>query len=277
MAGAEVGPSVRRPLSTARGLALSCHPVPALAVTVFAGLLGVAAGDRWRSLLVAAAVLAGQLTIGWLNDLLDAGRDRQVGRTDKPVARGDVDVRTLRVGIACAAAAAVALAVALGGRAAVVDVITIACGWAYDLGLKATWVSFLPYAVAFGLLPAVATLTGGAWPAAWVVAAGALLGVAAHLANVLPDLADDAATGVRGLPHRLGRRTSIVVTAALLVAASLVVVVAPPGPVGVRGWLALTVVALVLPLIARDRWAFPALMAMVGADVLVLLTGGHLH
>ena len=34
----------------------------------------------------------------------------------------------------------------------------------------------------------------------WAVAAGACLGVAAHLANVLPDLADDASTGVRGLP-----------------------------------------------------------------------------
>src|SRR3712207_7375206 len=32
------------------------------------------------------------------------------------------------------------------------------------------------------------------------------LGVGAHLLNVLPDLEDDAATGVRGLPHVLGPR-----------------------------------------------------------------------
>src|SRR5665647_499792 len=29
---------------------------------------------------------------------------------------------------------------------------------------------------------------------------------AAHLANVLPDLGDDVATGIRGLPHRIGAR-----------------------------------------------------------------------
>ena len=43
-----------------------------------------------------------------------------------------------------------------------------------------------------------------AWPPAWMMATGAVLGVGAHLLNALPDLADDDATGVRGLPQRLG-------------------------------------------------------------------------
>ena len=54
-------------------------------------------------------------------------------------------------------------------------------------------------------------------------AAGALLGVGAHLVNVLPDLADDEATGVRGLPHRIGARRLPVVAAGVLAAGSLVV------------------------------------------------------
>ncbi len=65
----------------------------------------------------------------------------------------------------------------------------------------------MPYAVAFGCLPVFAVLAdpGASMPPAWVPVAGALLGVGAHLVNVLPDLVDDeAATGVRGLPHRLG-------------------------------------------------------------------------
>jgi len=37
--------------------------------------------------------------------------------------------------------------------------------------------------------------------------AAALLGFAAHFANVLPVLRADAATGVRGLPQRLGPRS----------------------------------------------------------------------
>ena len=50
--------------------------------------------------------------------------------------------------------------------------------------------------------------------------AGALLGVGAHLVNALPDLADDEATGVRGLPHRLGPRWTPPVATAVLVLAS---------------------------------------------------------
>jgi 4-hydroxybenzoate polyprenyltransferase len=51
---------------------------------------------------------------------------------------------------------------------------------------------------------------------------GALLGFGAHFANVLPDLRADAATGVRGLPHRLGPRAGVVVMAISLAAASVV-------------------------------------------------------
>ena len=64
----------------------------------------------------------------------------------------------------------------------------------------------MPYAVAFGALPGGRQPRGAASALPPVVGpvAGALLGVGAHLLNALPDLADDEATGVRGLPHRLG-------------------------------------------------------------------------
>ena len=55
----------------------------------------------------------------------------------------------------------------------------------------------------------------------WITAAGALLGAGAHFANVLPDLEDDARTGVRGLPHRIGRVGSLVLTWVTLLAAAL--------------------------------------------------------
>src|SRR4051794_41632835 len=56
-------------------------------------------------------------------------------------------------------------------------------------------------------------------------AAGALLGVGAHLVNVLPDLAEDEATGVHGLPHRIGARRLPAVATAVLAAGSLVVAI----------------------------------------------------
>src|SRR3712207_1084693 len=98
-----------RPVRTSvslRALALATHPGPALAVTVVAGLLALAAGAPWsRAALVTAAVLAGQASIGWSNDWLDADRDRAVARADKPVVQGAVDpalLRSLALGSAAA-------------------------------------------------------------------------------------------------------------------------------------------------------------------------------
>jgi 4-hydroxybenzoate polyprenyltransferase len=55
-----------------------------------------------------------------------------------------------------------------------------------------------------------------------LIAASGLLGVSAHLTNAVEDLDDDAATGVRGLPQRIGVVTSTVAsTVTLLVALAL--------------------------------------------------------
>ena len=106
-----------------------------------------------------------------------------------------------------AAAACVPLSLALGRRAGAAHLVAVASALSYNAGLKAGPLSFAPYAVSFGLLPDVVALAapGGRAAPGWASAAGALLGVGAHLANALPDLEDDLATGVRGLPHRLGR------------------------------------------------------------------------
>jgi hypothetical protein len=147
-----------------------------------------------------------QLSVGWVNDWLDADA-RPAGRaTDKPVAPGAVSRRTVGIAGLIASLAVPLLGAAV--RLAPTCCITLVGVFAllYDWPLKSTRVSVVPYLVAFGLLPAfvVLALPGHPAPPAWLVAAGALLGGGAHFANVLPDLADDAATGVRGLPHRLG-------------------------------------------------------------------------
>jgi 4-hydroxybenzoate polyprenyltransferase len=223
-----------------RALALSCHPIPSLAVTsLTAGLALLAGLPPGRGILVTAAVFTGQLSIGWSNDYLDAERDLAVDRSDKPVAAGAVAPRVAGLAAVVALIVTFALSAALGwpGGAAVLG--TAACGWAYNLGLKATAFSWLPYAVAFGLLPAVVTLSDSPprWPPAWALTAGALLGVAAHLANVLPDLRDDENTGVRGLPHRLGDRCTALTGAGLLLAASAVILFGSgEGASGQPGW-----------------------------------------
>ncbi len=264
---------------TLPALAVAAHGGPCVAVTTLAALLAVAADlDLTTGVVVTAAVLTGQLTIGWGNDLLDARRDASVGRTDKPLADGRLDPALVRGCLTAAAVACVALSVAVGWRSALVHlVLLVGMGHAYNLGLKATALSWLPYAVAFGSLPAVVTLAGpdGAWPAWWLMAAGASLGVGAHLLNTLPDLADDARTGVRGLPHRIGEQASRVVAAVVLAGASALAVLGPGDPHPLT-WAALGLVAVLALVAATGRGRTPLRAAVVIAlvDVVLLVAAG---
>ncbi|MCU1689177.1 MAG: hypothetical protein JWN61_2087 [Pseudonocardiales bacterium] len=239
---------------------LSCHPVPSAAVTgLSAGLSALADLSLPRGLLVTASVLAGQLSIGWSNDYLDADRDREVHRADKPVAAGDVSPRSAGLAALIAVVAAVALSAGLGWRGGAAALLVVLCGWLYNLGLKATALSWLPYAIAFGALPAVATLSASPprMAPAWAMAAGATIGVAAHLANVLPDLGDDAATGVRGLPHRIGARPTALAGAALLLAASGLVLFGA-GTGGAWPWIGFAVVTAIALFAAATALGTPA-------------------
>lgn len=212
--------------STARLLFASSHPGPTVTVTVLAAVIAAAVGHpAWLVVLVALTVVAGQLSIGLANDWIDADRDRTVGRSDKPVAQGLIAVGTVRTAAFVTAGVAVLLSVFLGPVAAVAHLVLVAAGWAYDAGLKRTVWSVVPFVVAFGLLPVVAVSAGpdGDWPAGWAIATGAVFGVAIHCTNVLPDLVDDAATGVRGFPHRLGLRGAGVTAFGALVVAALLV------------------------------------------------------
>ena len=281
-------PAAAAPTTARRVVALvrAAHAPPAFAVTVFAGAYaaGAAGAGPGRAALVAGAVLAGQLSVGWSNDWIDADRDLAVGRADKPVVTGEVTPVSLRRSALLAVVACAALSLALGPAAAALHLLLVAAAWAYNARLKATVWSWLPYAVAFGGLPSVATLgvPGGAALAPWWVAVGgALLGVGAHLANVLPDLEDDAATGVRGLPHRLGRRRTASGAALVLLAAVVVVVLGPPGPVGLvaaagLGLAAALAVSGAAVALARpaSRWPFSAAMAVAAVAVVLLVAAG---
>ena len=268
------------------GLALSCHLGPALAVTALATALAIGVGaspPRWT--LIAAAVLAGQLSVGWSNDWIDAGRDTAVGRRDKPVAAGLVPVGAVRTSAVVAAGGCVPLSLALGWRAGVVHLVAVAAAWGYNVRLKSTPWSWVPYALSFGLLPAVVTLAlpAHSWPPAWVVGAAGLLGVGAHLANVVPDLEADRSTGVRGLPHRLGQRGSVLLAPTTLLGATALIVLGPPGAPAGPGWAGLTataalgisgaVVALTRP---HSHAPFYLTIAVAAVDVVLLVLAGPL-
>jgi 4-hydroxybenzoate polyprenyltransferase len=269
-------------------LALSTHPGPTVAVTLIVVVLAAGVGmEPPRIALLGAAILCNQLSVGLSNDWLDAERDRAVGRTDKPVALGLVSAAVARNAALLLAAASVLFTIPLGVPAMAAQGVFLAAGWSYNLGLKRTPLSVLPYLVGFGTLPLVVTLSlaeprGAAW---WATAAGASLGVAAHFANVLPDLADDARTGVRGLPHRLGRRASEAITWFALVAAAAFVALGneAPSPLTIGGFAAVLLIAAAGLLVGRKaarrgdlptRLSFRLIMLAAVVVVLLLALGG---
>jgi 4-hydroxybenzoate polyprenyltransferase len=220
---AAVSTSRRRP-SFLLALLVACHPLPTAAVTVFATVLTAAFGGRGGLLvLVAVATLSGQLCVGWSNDGIDADRDRAAGRADKPVGSGRIGRRTVITAAAAAGLVSVPVSLAIGWRPGALHLLAVGCALAYNGGLKSTPVSPLPYVLSFGLLPTVTSLAAGAgWPPAGCVVAAGLLGAAAHAANTVGDTRADEATGVRGLPQRLGPRRSLTATAVLVALAAVV-------------------------------------------------------
>ncbi|WP_097318666.1 UbiA family prenyltransferase [Paractinoplanes atraurantiacus] len=273
-------------MSRALALIKSSHPEPGGAVTVAMTLLAIGAGHRgWAILGVFLAVGATQLSVGWVNDWLDADRDRRAGRRDKPVASGAVSRRTVGTAGLIASLAIPFLGLPFGLWPAILISLVGIFALLYDWPLKSTVFSVVPYLVAFGLLPAfvVVALPGHPAPPVWLVAAGALLGGGAHFANVLPDLADDAETGVRGLPHVLGATGSSIAAAVLLLAATLTLVFGPAGPPSWAGWAAACASVVVLPLgwyamtraSGRAVAMFRAVIVVALIDVLLLIFSGR--
>ncbi|MFI8436096.1 UbiA family prenyltransferase [Streptomyces sp. NPDC079020] len=272
----------RRVAGPALALALASHPGPVLAVTALTAALAIGSGlGGARCLPAVAAVLAGQLSVGWCNDAHDARRDAAAGRRGKPVAAGTVRRGEVWAAAFAALALCVPLSLACGPAAGSVHLAAVAAAWLYNLRLKATVLSWLPYAAGFGALPAVVALSlpGRPWPAWWAVTAGALLGTAAHLGDTLPDIEEDRKAGIRGLPHRLGATGTRLLLPVPLAAATAVLVLGPAGPPDRWGTAAL---ALVLPTavagLALGRFwrkaAFTGTVAVAAVDLSLLLVRG---
>jgi 4-hydroxybenzoate polyprenyltransferase len=271
--------AVRRTLALIR----ASHPGPSLAITAMITLIAAQAAPHGTGpVLLAPAALAGQISIGWSNDAFDAGRDAMAGRTDKPIAAAAVSRRAVGIAAVAALVVSLLLSAAIGGVTLILNAVMMAAGWAYNAGLKSTLASGLTYIVGFGLIPAFAasTLPGHPAPRPLITGAAAALGLGAHFANVLPDLAGDAAAGVRGMPQRLAaRRDRAAVRVAALVfllLASVLLVVAPGGPHRWLAWAALGAAGLLAAIGLRGsgRVPFAAAIGIAAIDVILLALGG---
>lgn len=191
------------------------HPFPTLLNVAATAALAFVAARGTPDVRVLATMLlvmlCAQSAIGVTNDLFDRELDART-KPWKPIVAGLVAPGAALLIAVGLIAAACALASTLGLAGFALAVLGMACGLAYDVRLKRTPLSALPFMIAIPVLPVWVWVTLGEWQAVlgWLLPLGALIGLALHLANTLPDIDDDAAHGVAGLAHRLGARGSMV-------------------------------------------------------------------
>jgi 4-hydroxybenzoate polyprenyltransferase len=205
---------LRRNPGTAVALVLASHPASSVAIGAGVAIGAALAGRSLREVgLVFVTVLVGRLTAGWLNDVADRERDLAAGRQDKPVARDWVHPSTVTFTVACATCLLVPLSVSNGTAAGLAHLLSVAAMWIYNSRVKLTLLSWVPWAVSFGLLPTF--LSYGGWgggihggPPTWqMTVLAALLGVGIHVLLALPDLVTDNHLKIKNLPLRLALRT----------------------------------------------------------------------
>lgn len=203
-------------LRAAKGALFVIHFFPAV-MNGLAGLvfymIGSGGTDFGRGLLVALSMVLVSAAVGSMNDFLDVDLDRQAGR-DKPVVRGDISpLAAFRISVATAIAG-IMLAMSFGLPVGLVALVVLTSGLTYDVWLKGTLWSWVPYGIGIPALPVWSFLAAGAFTPVLLFSfpLGLLVSLALYLANTTPDIGGDRAYGIAGLGQRLGVGRSLVVT-----------------------------------------------------------------
>jgi len=201
--------------STAIGMAKATHFGPMLLVVTISFVLSITQLSFAKSVLIALAIFCGQCVVGWTNELIDHPLDTAAGRLKKPLVAACVTRKQLQTGIAIALLAAVLLSFLgpLGVKGGLLHMLGLGSATAYNFGLKATWLSPIPYAISFGAMPWAIYAAADKHPPVWLYVDFALVSMAFHFLNVIKDLDWDRAQGVLGMPQRVGKRGSIYVAA----------------------------------------------------------------
>lgn len=189
------------------GLVRVGHPFPSVLDGLVVATVAIVAGaGLGTALRLGLAMTALQVAIGALNDLRDAPLD--TGRKPgKPIPAGAVRPAAAAAIVAGGLAVGLLLSAMSGPSTLLVALAGAGIGFAYDLWLKGTPWSWLPFAAGIPLLPLFAWLGAtGSMPDALLalvppaIAAGAALAIG----NALVDVERDRAAGVRSVATTLG-------------------------------------------------------------------------
>jgi len=204
----------------------AAHFGPTLMVTTITFVLALSQFSLIDALRVAIAIFAGQLVVGWSNDLIDAPLDIAAQRTKKPIVGREINIDQLRKSIVFALLAALSLSLLspLGLIGTLIHFLGLLSATLYNLKLKSTILSPLAFIVSFGALPWAIYLPTGNQPPLWLFIDFMLISVAFHFFNVLKDFQWDINQGVLGLPQQLGRNASLVISISLVISAILVLI-----------------------------------------------------
>ena len=210
----------------ARGYAFlrAAHFGPTIIVTTITFLLSLSQYSPIDALRVGLAIFAGQLVVGWTNDFIDAPLDIAAQRTKKPIVSKELDPDQLKKSVLIALVAALLLSLfsPLGFTGTLIHFLGILSATLYNLKLKPTVLSPLPYIVSFGSLPWAIYLPAGNQPPLWLFIDFMLIAVAFHFFNVLKDFQWDVNQGILGLPQRIGKNASLFISISLVISALLV-------------------------------------------------------
>jgi 4-hydroxybenzoate polyprenyltransferase len=197
----------------ARGYFLLPHLVPVIVVELATlGFAVVASGGLPPlSLLLPMllGMLGGQLAIGATNELVDLPLDL-AGKPGKPLPSGAVTVRGARGMVIVGMAMMVGFGLPLGLEAFGLLALGTGLGIAYDLWLKRTVWSWLPYLLALPLLPIWVFVALGRLEPRLILLypLGALAAAGVHFAQALPDVAIDQEAGLETPTSRVGSQAT---------------------------------------------------------------------
>ncbi len=183
------------------------HPFPSVLDGVVCAAVALVAGaGPGLAIRLGLAMTLLQLGIGVVNDIVDAPAD--AGRKGgKPIPDGLVDPTMARIVATVLFATGVVLGASVSPAIAALSIVVIGIGLAYDLWLKGTAWSWLPFAVGIPILPVYGWLgaTGGL-PAAFaaLVPAAVAAGAALAIGNSLVDVERDRAAGRTSVAAELG-------------------------------------------------------------------------
>jgi 4-hydroxybenzoate polyprenyltransferase len=200
------------------GLAKASHFGPSILVTSLSYFFAQLYWQPGSALIIALGFFSGQLIVGWSNDLIDYADDLSHQRVNKPLVAGLITRKFLQSWLVLMIP--VALVINLFGPLGFVggglSIFAIVWALGYNFYFKFNIFSPLPYAVAFAILPSCMAFSQDKTPPTWMWLGGALFGMAAHFLNVLKDMDQDHASGIKGLPQRCGKTGSIIAATILI-------------------------------------------------------------